>query len=890
MNRALPAACALVLLCLIALAACKASRETSDGEFGVEDVALDVETEGLGFVPTLDGPLRVMSATPYGPTQAMAPSQPVAVTFSRPMVPLGDAPEIDPAVLTLDPAVTGTLAWEGTQTLVFTPSAPLPPATAFRARLAPLTSLDGERSKPFDWRFETPRPRLTESTPARGEPYAEPSAPLRLRFNQSVDATRSVRFVTLTQKDGDPVGVRVTADGDSTLVVRPERSLAGGTAYTLRLLPGLPSAVGPLGMGDTTTVAFTTYGPLRLLSVDQERPYGDERTSFDPRRGVQLTLLDAGPLRRPPPRRRARSVRRAPPRHRSARRRRQRRAHAPVRARAGDALHAHRPRPHRRVRADARAGAASVYDAGLRAIARRAGRDPRDRSRRGDGPAAPRHERRNGPRRAAAATGRSDRACPPGATTASTGTASSTRATAEPEPIAATATFRPGLKRNEPGTVALPLDSVLTGGTGVVGLHVLGPGRNEARDSEQGHRAIAQVTRLGITAKFSPHQNLFFVTELATAAPVEGARVTVRDAENVVRWRGHDGRERAGAGAGLGRARDREAEPVERAAAVRLRRARRRPRVHGVDVPGRAGAIPLRRAVRLERRGPRRGRERVLRPRALPRRRDGLPQSHPPHEDRRRLALHPRQRPRLRPQPARRDRARPPPPSERPRHVRPRLDCAARRRRRASTRSASRTPPTPPQRAASRGSAATSPSGTFRVEAFRRAGFEVTARSAAPAYVVGDFFEGTVEGRYLFGSPMGGQPAQVVLSASPTPFAPPGFDAFRFGAIERDYGYDEFARRDTVLDADGTVSLGFRSRATRTARRASCGGKAPSPTRRGRRSRAARRSRSTPASSTSASARARPSSTSANATRCNSTSSRSIRRGDRSEERRSRSN
>jgi uncharacterized protein YfaS (alpha-2-macroglobulin family) len=47
-----------------------------------------------------------------------------------------------------------------------------------------------------------------------------------------------------------------------------------------------------------------------------------------------------------------------------------------------------------------------------------------------------------------------------------------------------------------------------------------------------------QVTRLGLSVKDSPHRTLVFVTRLEDAAPVEGARVSIRDLENQVRWSG----------------------------------------------------------------------------------------------------------------------------------------------------------------------------------------------------------------------------------------------------------------------------------------------------------------------------------------------------------------
>jgi hypothetical protein len=49
---------------------------------------------------------------------------------------------------------------------------------------------------------------------------------------------------------------------------------------------------------------------------------------------------------------------------------------------------------------------------------------------------------------------------------------------------------------------------------------------------------VVQVTNLGLTVKDSPHRTLVFVTRLDNGAPVEGARVAVRDLENRVRWSG----------------------------------------------------------------------------------------------------------------------------------------------------------------------------------------------------------------------------------------------------------------------------------------------------------------------------------------------------------------
>ncbi|HJZ88356.1 MAG TPA: MG2 domain-containing protein [Polyangia bacterium] len=55
------------------------------------------------------------------------------------------------------------------------------------------------------------------------------------------------------------------------------------------------------------------------------------------------------------------------------------------------------------------------------------------------------------------------------------------------------------------------------------------------------HKAIANVTDLGLTAKLAPAQGLIWVTQLSTGKPVVGAQVVIRDPKNRVRWSGQTG-------------------------------------------------------------------------------------------------------------------------------------------------------------------------------------------------------------------------------------------------------------------------------------------------------------------------------------------------------------
>ena len=86
----------------------------------------------------------------------------------------------------------------------------------------------------------------------------------------------------------------------------------------------------------------------------------------------------------------------------------------------------------------------------------------------------------------------------------------------------------------------LDLSQALTGGRGFVWAAVE-EGKPIARAHTYGERTratVVQVTNLGLTVKDSPQNTLVFVTRLDTAAPVEGAKVSIVTLENTVAWTG----------------------------------------------------------------------------------------------------------------------------------------------------------------------------------------------------------------------------------------------------------------------------------------------------------------------------------------------------------------
>jgi uncharacterized protein YfaS (alpha-2-macroglobulin family) len=806
------AAAAFALVLTFAGTGCGSEPEEGGAEtgFALENVALDVPVGEAAFTPALEGPLRVISATPYGPMGALSPDVVVSVTFSRPMVPLGEAPPVEPGALTLDPPVAGALRWVGTQTLVFAPDAPLPHATAFRAAVASgLAALDGEAlAEPFSWTFETPRLRLEASEPAGGARFVAPGAVVRLRFNQPVDTTRARPFIRLFLRTSarPEVPTTLSAEEDGTvLVLLPEAPLPGGRSFEVEIRAGLPAREGPLGMDRDARVRFETYGPLTLVEVSRPGNWWEKQPeAFDPSRGITLTF--SNPVRFGDLRRALSFVPEAawPP---------------GVEARDETVSERHTIpvllRPETRYTVVV-TNLTDVFGQTLeeaKKTFRTRAFEPKIRMPSGllvveaeEEHALPVHVTNVegawvGMRRLAP-----EEIVPHLRVYDDVHYYEDTPHASPPPVVPANRRFAFPVEKNTPAVLPLHLDSLLTGGVGVVAVHVRAERRAPWR-SDRVFRALAQVTRLGVTAKFSPHQNLVFVSELATAAPVPGARVTIRDAENRIRWEGEtdaEGRVTTPGWARLGLEKPTPYESPDQYVIVQkdgdtaftasmfndglepyrfdvaydwrpeartdagsvfsdrgLYRAGETVHVKGIlRTRTDADWTPVTDSVRVFVASP--TDEVVLDRRFLPSDLGTFDFSWTAPSDAA-LGVY-------------------------------------------SVRVAYASDTTAATRGYyERGDIAR---GSFRVDAFRTAGFAVEARALAPAYTAGDFFEGVVSGRYLFGAAMGGQPVHFTLERRPGAHTPPGFESYRFGVIRYERGlYATLAQGDSLLDANGELRV-----------------------------------------------------------------------------------
>ena len=781
---------ASLLFLTVALARCGGSNEEvsqsalRDQGYDVADTELPDQSGGSStYTPTREGPLRVLSASPSSSTRS--DRQPVAVTFSKSMVPVGEDPPIPANAITLDPAVPGSLRWEGTQTLVFNPGQDLPPATEMTATLrGDIAALDGETlGEPYTWTFTTKRPRFVRSSPRDRARFAEQRDTVELEFSMPIRADEAASYISV-RVDGVPNAYQFENKSDSTLALIPRRSFPKGTGVRLVLREGLPTTAGPLGMDREERIDFSVRPNIRITDIGQSRR--DLSSGVSPLRGLKIqfsTPVQFKSLRE--------SVEFIPEVEWSS----------TIESRDENTDTDHyievqfEPETNYTIRMK---GVVDQFGQELPTFIRSFRTDAyRPQLAMDEGlmvveadqyPILPVRGTNAGSVDLGLRSYTADDVVPLMRAIAGYGR---DRSAYFESNIPRNRVWDLGMKRNTPSVVPLRLDSMLTGAKGLVGINLRWDNPESRYDRE--YEAFAQVTSLGITAKFSPYQNLIFVTRLNDATPVRGAKVEIRSASNRVLWSGEtdaNGRAQAPGWWKLGlksESRYRSPEQIVIATyqgdmAVTSSKMDNgvQPYRFGINYNHRNDPETERASVFSDR-GLYKVGETVHLKGIVRTKTDGEWSN---MEDPVQLQIND------------------------PRGTRVLTETLQ-----PSNRGSFDLSWDVPDEA-SRGSYSvqvvydedTIEYSSFRVSDFRRATISVEATSSAKQYVAGDFFEGTISGRYLFGAGMQGQPVDYRLTKSDTRYTPPGYPSYRFGPM-RSSEYGTVLRGEDTLDSNGVASV-----------------------------------------------------------------------------------
>ena len=250
--------------------------------------------------------VQVVSVSPLGATQNVHEASRIIVTFNQPMVALAglDDKPMTSGPFTISPAVTGTFRWLGTSSVEFQPAAALPLATKFTITIAAgIKAVSGATlAQAYTWSFETVRPQIIGTVPANGARWVRLDSEIFFRFNQRMNAPALANFFTITTSGkviiqkivrGFPVptatnripfkvrqattedlkNLRELGDStDSVVVLVPQLSLPVGQQIIVTALRGLPSPAGPLGLAAPFVLKFSTVNAFGFAGWEPQAP------------------------------------------------------------------------------------------------------------------------------------------------------------------------------------------------------------------------------------------------------------------------------------------------------------------------------------------------------------------------------------------------------------------------------------------------------------------------------------------------------------------------------------------------------------------------------------------------------------------------------------------
>ncbi len=250
---------------------------------------------------TQSGDLAVTYASPKGSTEAPHEYDSLVVIFDHPMVPLEALSEgRGSGMIRLEPSFAGKYRWLNPKTLSFTPDKLFPFSTDIRATIpAGAKAFDGYTMKEdFSWTFQTIRPRLLKHFPRHEQKWLRPDTEILLVFNQPIQKSKSYVAFKKAGKDTAEIPVefslkipsadllkenRIESPPEYTLVLQPKERLLPDSQYIVEIAEGLPGRQGTLGMEKSFTFQFETYATFEFISLgagDNHNPRDSLKFSF----------------------------------------------------------------------------------------------------------------------------------------------------------------------------------------------------------------------------------------------------------------------------------------------------------------------------------------------------------------------------------------------------------------------------------------------------------------------------------------------------------------------------------------------------------------------------------------------------------------------------------
>jgi len=232
------------------------------------------------------GDLAVTHASPKGSPESPHEYDTLVIIFDQPMIPLESLSEgRGTGIMKLQPSFPGRYRWLNTKTLTFAPEKSFPFATEIRATVpAGTESLNGHILKEdYSWTFQTLRPRILEHFPRHEQKWLRPDTEILLVFNQPVQRDKTFFAIEKIDKNAVEIPVefslrvpdaellkenRIDSPPEYTLLLQPKERLLPDATYMVKIDEGFPGRQGTLGMEKPLAFLFDTYATFEFISLD----------------------------------------------------------------------------------------------------------------------------------------------------------------------------------------------------------------------------------------------------------------------------------------------------------------------------------------------------------------------------------------------------------------------------------------------------------------------------------------------------------------------------------------------------------------------------------------------------------------------------------------------
>jgi uncharacterized protein YfaS (alpha-2-macroglobulin family) len=203
-------------------------------------------------------------------------------------------------VVKFEPAMRGKFKWNSNRELVFSPSTPFKPSTAFKATLRPEVLPEGKRNVKLPEnrrKFHTPYLQMQEPKAFWGRSdRAAGTAEMRveLPFNYAVKPADVKPLLRVTQ-DGQPVAFEVSGEPGEVVRVRLNQQVRPGTPLTVALAQGL-HAVGsdqPSTADYETQVTVPDPEALQVTTIEGSLKNADPMVLITTNQPVTATDLQS---------------------------------------------------------------------------------------------------------------------------------------------------------------------------------------------------------------------------------------------------------------------------------------------------------------------------------------------------------------------------------------------------------------------------------------------------------------------------------------------------------------------------------------------------------------------------------------------------------------------